>query len=173
MAGPQDIQRYPRGLIGLLGMQATGDTPHTLAQQTAAVLDITDFYLNDRLEVLSVALAAAPAALGNFQFVGSAVPSGEMWMVTDVAVNCGGTVAAAASITFAPVIFRNQALPGNGVVAGPTTTAATGQNQLSGQHYERPNLVLPGQSFGIQVQAITGAPGVAFQLTAWFARLRV
>jgi hypothetical protein len=173
MAGPQDIQRYPRGLIGLLGMQATGDTPHTLAQSTAATLECMDFYLNDRLEVLSAALGAAPAALGNFQFVGTAVPAGQLWMLTDIAVNCGGPVPAAAAITFAPVIFRNQALAGNAVIAGPTVTATVGENRLSGAHYERPNLILPGQSFGVQVQAITGVPALLFQVTAWFARLAV
>jgi len=173
MAGPQDIQRYPRGLIDLLGMRATGDTPHQLAAQTMPQIDLLDFYLNDRLEVLSQTIAAAPAALGNFQFQNSAVPQGQMWAVYDIAVNCGGVVAAATSITFSPVVFRNQSIVGNAVIAGPTATATAGQNILSGSHYERPVLVLPGQSFGVQVQAITGAPGVPFQITAWFARLGV
>jgi hypothetical protein len=173
MAGPQDIQRYPRGLIDLLGMRATGDTPHQLAAQTMPNIDLLDFYLNDRCEVFSAAIAVAPAALGNFQFAGSAVPQGQMWALYDVTVNCGGVVAAAASITFSPVIFRNQAVVGNGVVVGPVTTATTGQNLASGSHFERPNLIIAGQSFGVQVHAITGVPGVLFQITAWFARLGV
>lgn len=173
MAGPQDIQRYPRGLIDLLGMKSTGDTPHQLQQQIGGEIDMLDWYLNDRLEVLSTTIAVAPAALGNFQFQNSTVPQGEMWAVYDVAVNCGGVVAAAASIIFAPVIFRNQSLVGNAVIAGPQSTAATGQNILAGARYEKPNLVLPGQSFGVQVQGITGVPAVPFQLTCWFARLKV
>ncbi len=173
MAGPTDIQRYPRGLIDLLGMKSTGDTPHQLGGQIAGELDMLDWYLNDRLEVLSTTIAVAPAALGNFQFQNSTVPQGEMWAVYDVAVNCGGVVAAAASIIFTPVIFRNQSLVGNAVAAGFQTTAATGQNILSGTHYSQPTLVLPGQSFGVQVQGITGVPAVPFQLTAWFARLKV
>lgn len=173
MAGPQDIQRYPRGLIDLLGMRATGDTPHQLGASTNAVLEMLDFYLNDRLEFNTQTLSAAPAALGNFQFPNTVVPQGQMWAVYDYTVNCGGAIAVATAMKFSPVIFRNQSLVGNAAAYGPAISVAAGENGLGGIRFERPNLVMPGQSFGIQVSAITGAPATAHQCMIWFARLGV
>lgn len=173
MATPQDIQRYPRGLIDLLGMRATGDTPHLLAQQMNSTLEMIDFYLNDRLEFNTQLLAAAPAALGNFQFPGTIVPQGEMWAVYDYTVNCGGPIAVATAMKFSPVIFRNQSIVGNAAAYGPAIAVAAGENGVGGIRFERPNLVMPGQSFGIQVSQITGAPGTQHQCMIWFARLRV
>lgn len=173
MAGPLDIQRLPRGLLDLLGLLSGGDTPHQFANTTTGVLDLLDLYTVDRLQVLSALITVPPAALGNFQFAGSVVPQGQVWLVKEMTVNNGGVVAAAASIDWSPVIFRNQSLVGNGTIQSRVISSGAGTNYGAGAVYEKPNLVLPGQSFGVQVHAITGAPAVPFQLTLWYASLRI
>ena len=172
MAGPQDIQRYPRGLIDLLGMRATGDTPHQLGQMTVAQLDLLDMYLADRCFAQTFTGAGAYVALGNIVFTGAVVPQGEMWLLYEATVFTG-VVAAATRVTIVPFIARSQAgLAQAEVISDPIVVPIAGSG-MGGRHYERPTILMPGHQFGVQVVDIVGAPAATPILNLYFARLAV
>lgn len=171
MAGPQDIQRYPRGLIDLFGMRGTGDTPHTLSASISGQVDLTDLYLADRSEAQVFNAAAVVAALGPILFSGATVPQGEMWLVYEAGV-FSGTAAAATGATLVPFIARSQNGTLNVPIIPPITVPASSQG-MGGVHYERPTVAMPGQQWGIQVTSITGLPLITPSLVLYFARLRV
>ena len=170
MAGPQDIQRFPKGLIDLLGMRATGDTPHQLAQQLLPVLDQLDYYLFDRLEVLIAPTSIAVPGIGNVTFVGTTVPQNQLWMLYDYSVILP-TTAAASAIKATPGVFRG----GNGatgfVALVDQLSAGALEGDCKGRHFERPVIVGPGQIFSLQCTTFTGAPAVTPTATLYFARV--
>lgn len=172
MAGPQDIQRYPRGLIDLLGMRATGETPHQLAMSTSPQLELLDFYLADRCVGVTFTGSAAVTALGNLTFTGSTVPQGEMWLLYEATVFLS-PCAAATRCTIVPFIARSQAgLAQAEVICDPIVTAIAGSG-MGGRHYERPTILMPGHQFGVQVVDIVGAPATTPILNLYFARIGV
>jgi len=172
VAGPQDIQRYPRGLIDLLGMRATGDTPHQLAQTTVPQIDLLDMYLADRCFGVTFNASGVVAALGNLTFTGAAVPQGEMWLLYEASVFTG-VCAAATSCTVVPFVARSQSGLAQAEALCPPLVAGTAGSALGGVHYERPSVLMPGHQFGLQITAIVGAPGVTPILNLYFARLAV
>jgi hypothetical protein len=170
MAGPQDIQRYPRGLIDLLGMRATGETPHELARQTAPVLDLWDLYLADRCELYSVPTAAATTVVGGQAFPLAQVPDREVWFLYEASLRVPAT-AAATLLQQNLCIFRQ-----NGLVTLPLALTGTMrvpalEGGLVGVHFNKPLMMLPGNALGVWTSAITGAPAVNPILTMWFAKL--
>ena len=169
MAGPLDIQRLPKGLIDLLGMRATGDTPHQLAQSTIAQLEVTDYYLSDRVVGLSVQPAAALAATGFSLGVGSAVPAGEQWMVYSAAIIVP-TIAAATALKTSLVIRRAFAAY-QVLVATPQIPASEGF--IGGVTFERPMVMRSGDDLGCFTVNLTGVPASTPTLYLAFARLTV
>ncbi len=171
MAGPQDIQRYPRGLIDLLGMRATGDTPHQLSQQTTGILELTDYYLNDRLEAVTSSPSAVIAGTGitNFQLV---VPAREMWAVYEYSVTLT-PIAAASTLRFAPGYFRSPEAASRFVTVTPSVTCLASEGNSAGIHFERPLLLLPGTIFGVYVSLFTGAPAALPLACVAFSRIGV
>jgi hypothetical protein len=172
MAGPQDIQRYPKGLIDLLGMRATGDTPHQLAQQTIGNLGLLDFYLSDRCEVLDTPTPIALPGLGTISFQNSTVPAGQAWLIYEASVIVP-PIAALAGLRTTPLIFRTNTAAAFGVQIAPTMTCATTEGNMSGSHFEHPLLAQAGQSFGLYTSIFTGAPATTPRLTLYFARILV
>lgn len=172
MAGPQDIQRYPRGLIDLLGMRATGDTPHLLSNETTPAIDLLDFYLADRCIGQTFTASGVVAALGNLTFTGAVVPNGEMWLLYEATVFTG-VCAAATSCTVVPFMARSQSGLAQAIAIGAPLAAGLAGSALGGQIFERPRVLMPGNQFGLQITAITGAPAVTPILNLYFARLTV
>jgi hypothetical protein len=171
MAGPQDIQRYPKGLIDLLGMRATGDTPHQLAQQTSPDIDMLDFYLADRGEVLE-ATTPAVVALGNQSFVGARVPSGQMWLIYELSFIVP-PIAAASTLDASLVLYRNSTANAFAIALGPRVTLAASTGGCDGIHFEKPLVLMPDQSIGLRASILTGAPASTPILDMWFARIGV
>lgn len=58
MAGPGDIQRFPQGLLNVLGMQSAGQTPAQLAASIAGTLELLQFYGLTQRQVLVATNAA-------------------------------------------------------------------------------------------------------------------
>jgi hypothetical protein len=168
MAGPQDIQRFPKGLIDLLGMRATGETPAQLAQQVISNIEVLDLYLLDRLSTFQISTAAITAT-GNVLFPNTTVPNGEIWWVYELSYQLP-SLAAATSLQTNLCVYRSQASTNLPLALGPAqTTPALFGNQW-GIHFENPLIMTAGQSVGIYTSQITGAPGSAPQLTMHFAR---
>jgi hypothetical protein len=171
VAGPLDIQRYPRGLIDLFGMKATGDTPHTLSDQISGELDLTDLYLNARCQQINNVTAVVLAATGNFAFINSGPAANEIWLVYGVTVDSQPT-AAATAIKYSLVAFRVAASSGPDFVAGEFSLGAS-DRRLDGKNWERPMVMRPGDNFGLVVSTITGAPGIQPRLWVYYASLLI
>lgn len=75
MAGP--IARRPSGLLDLLLTQQQGKNPTQLGDTTIPTLDLSPFYLQDRLENKRVAVVANATT----DSVGIEVPASETWWV--------------------------------------------------------------------------------------------
>lgn len=172
MAGPQDIQRYPRGLIDLLGMRATGETPHKLAQDVAGTLELLELYLNDRMVPNASASAAPPAAIGSITVPGLTVPDRELWLVFELTFYTGA-IAPATTYAFTGGVLRNR---GSGNVFNallPSLTVAASSAGYVGAKFDRPVLMLPGNVVAAQVTTITGLPGQPINSSIWYASLGI
>lgn len=172
MAGPQDIQRYPRGLIDLLGMRATGDTPHQLGPNIVGVLELLELYLNDRLVPNASAAGAAVTAVGDLNIAGLTVPSREIWLVYECSLS-SGTTAAATGFTATAGVLRNR---GSGNVYSawtpPVTVGASSQASV-GIKFDRPALMLPGDLVNVRVASVTGAPAATPAVALFYAPLGI
>lgn len=172
MAGPQDIQRYPRGLIDLLGMRATGETPHKLAQENSGTLEMLEFYLNDRMVPNAAAAAAPPAAIGSVQIPGLVVPDRELWLVSEMTFYIAA-IAVATALKFTGGVLRNR---GSGNVFSalvPSITVPAQEAGYVGVKFDRPVLMLPGNVVAAQVTQITGLPGQPISAAIWYASLAI
>lgn len=170
MAGPQAIQRYPRGLIDLLGMRATGDTPHMLAGDIGGSLEMLEFYLADRLVPNAAAAGAAVTVVGDLAIPGLIVPARELWLIYECTLT-SGTTAAATGFTATAGLLRNVG-SGNvySALTDPTVVGASSQANI-GAKFERPVLALPGSQFNVRVSAVTGAPAATPAVSIFFASL--
>jgi hypothetical protein len=170
MAGPQDIQRYPRGLIDLLGMRATGETPHSLGQQTIGTLDLVDLYMADRCELYSVATSAPTTVVGGQAFPLAQVPDGQVWFLYDATLRCTAT-AAATLLQQNLAVFRQQGSLTLPLAISGTMRVPALEGGTVGVHFEKPLVMLPGHALGVWTSAITGAPAVNPNLVMWFAKI--
>jgi len=172
MAGPQDIQRYPRGLIDLLGMRATGDTPHQLGQNISGSLELLELYLNDRLIPNASAAAGVIAAVGDLNIAGLTVPARELWLVFEASLS-STTTAGATGFTATMGVLRNR---GSGNVYSawipPVTVGALAQAS-SGIKFSRPAILLPGDLMNVRTVAITGAPAATPAVSLFYAPLGI
>jgi hypothetical protein len=171
MAGPLDIQRFPYGLVDLLGMKGSGDTPHTLAQDIAVTLaDGADYYLAPRREIVTALSAIAFAATGWVSAVGLGPAAGECWLVYNVTASVNQATAAATAVRFCGTISKNGGLSQDVQVTESMSLVATDWDGR-GRSFERPLVMLPGDVFGFRVFTITGAPNCRGRITADIARL--
>jgi hypothetical protein len=166
MAGPLTIQRFPKGLIDLLGMRATGDTPAQLAQDVGGSLELQDLYLFDRLIGQRTGTAVAINALGNFAFLNQSVPDGRLRFLYGLSVEVPAP-AAATALTLVLTVNRGAANVRNFV--GPSTKLIAGEGNAWGAWFGPPMLLGPGDSTSIYCSQVTGAPAVTVTGIAWYA----
>lgn len=158
MAGRFDIQRFPVGLLELLGMKGTGDTPHTLGDNIGASVDIMSMYLAQRRVTVSAQTSIAMTGNGTFNATGLAVPSGEIWFVYNVSVRLTPNTAVATAIRFWAAFVR----PSASGVYHPLTdvvSVGAGDNGVGVTIFEQPAIFLPGDQFTVNTGAVTGVPG--------------
>lgn len=169
MADAKTIQRLPVGLLDLLGMQSTGDAPHLVSGEVQPVLDLTDLYLTDRLRGANGATANVAAIGGLLTTVGP--PAGQQWMVYGVAGTMSGALAAATGFT--GTLLINRPSVGFAQFVGPTFAVANPAQWVGGQWFERPLIMRPGDTLGIWISAVTGAPAQSVGLSAIFVPLTI
>jgi hypothetical protein len=81
----RDIAKFPRGLIGLLGLSDQGRSISDLAQTLAGTVEMTQPYTINDVERINYTVAAP--VLGSNQFVDTGtganiiVPAGEVWYI--------------------------------------------------------------------------------------------
>lgn len=163
MAGPLDIQRYPTALVDMLGLKATGDTPHILSGEISGGLDLTRLYLYERTIYGNVPNAVAITVPGflictttNF---GQGPGPGQIWMVLGAGVRVPA-LAAATSIIVQNCVQR----PSGSIIYTPigpriSVPASTGDGDF--EWFDQPVIMRPGDVFGSYTYNIVGAPGVA------------
>jgi hypothetical protein len=175
VAGPLDIQRVPKGLIDLLGMKATGDTPHILDTATRASLDVLNYYLIDRKVNLQGQTGVAVNALGFL--ITSSNPQGpqpgEIWLVHSAAM-------AFPALAAATTLKGFMAIKRTGILGaacyqflGPEVNLPALTGGGSGETYQLPWIMLPGEVFGFYCTAITGVPASTPQFWLQYAVLNV
>lgn len=175
MAGPLTIQRFPTGLLDLLGMQASGDTPRELAPEVRSTLDVYKFFASGRLEQATSGGVALTAGIpGVYQFSGTNVPTSQIWLVESVVITTTLVAPAATTWRLVPAIYRGSALPTYFFPIGPAGTYAANERPLLGASYTTPLLLLPGDGVGVFVEASTGAANWPnFEGHLSFLRLRI
>lgn len=164
MAGPLDIQRPARGLVDLLGLRATGDSPHQMADAVSGVLDLLDMYLIDRRTSTMTLTSAAVSANGILNFNAlpalQPLPPGQAIAVYSVALEY--TVAAAATWSGAVLVRRAvfESLQGHtwccGTDPGAVIGGAAAITITLGAYFARPLLLLPGDQFALWTKNFTG-----------------
>lgn len=172
MAGRLDIQRVPFGLVDLLGMKGSGDSPHTLAEAIAVTLaDGADYYLAPRRVQVESDTPIDIATTGLLQVTSGAVPSNELWLVYAYTVTLNQNTAAATAISLCGS-FRGATNLTNVQI---TETLNVGASSNGGvfRWFERPMVALPGYQFGVTTYSLTGAPAVKGRVRMDFARLSV
>ena len=164
MAGPFDIQRFPKGLLDFLGLRATGDTPHTLETSVRGQIDLERYYLVDRVTAIQPNVTIT--ANGFFTAAVATVPPGEMWLPLGLRISA--TFAALTSMQWCPATKRSigggQMMLTNfiGAIAGVTNECT----------YTWGPLVpfMPGDAFGVYAQqTVLGANPVATILMEYYA----
>lgn len=82
MAGPNTVQRIPRGLLELLNMKGAGQLPSELAGALVPTIDVRDLYAADLFQAFTCNTNVANlTGLWGSATVGSqTVPAGELWV---------------------------------------------------------------------------------------------
>lgn len=150
------INRAPVGLLGFLGIKNFGRNPETLVPSVSPTWDLQEQYLNNAARFRFVSAAIAGVGVQVFE----TVPQNEVWYVTNFAVQIN--TGAGESITYAIVRVSNAAL--NDVAI--TDTVTVGASSVGVRQYDRPIILPPGESLGVRVYAVAGAP-VAGTVLRW------
>jgi len=153
VAGRFTIQRVPRGLLDVLALKATGDTPHELADSVSGGFDLSPFYLQDR--IVSITGFIAGVATG-YNLVRT-VPAGEMWWMTNVGGLLTSGAAGAGKLSWC---FRRQAASGDWKPFGlPEVVYVANDVRLTGGQINMgtmPLILSPGDDFGCYVGNFAG-----------------
>jgi hypothetical protein len=169
MADAKTIQRLPSGLLDLLGMQSTGDTPHLISGEVVPIVDLMNMYLTDRLRGQNAATANV-TVVGNLpSTVGPA--AGEQWLVYGITGSSTGALAAATGFT--ANLFINRASTGFVQFITPPYAVANPALWAGGVSWTEPVIMRPGDTVGVWISAVTGAPASGINCTAIYVPLRV
>lgn len=155
----QRLAGFPTGLLSLVGSQSFGTAPKELGDIIAPTLELGELYLLTKQEG-QVGVVAVPAAGPNNAIT---VPNGEVWRV-----NYGGVfvqTGVGVTLDWTPCAFAN----GGIVPIGDTHVQAASQTRLQAVK-QAPLWLQAGQSLGVYITALVGAPTVSFSVAV--SRLR-
>jgi len=163
------IQRTPTGLLDVLGMQSTGNLPHSLNAEVVATVDVGNLFTIDRL-ARGAGTTAVIAGIG-FATANVGPPPGELWLVDTIQVN-SGALAAASAIRYVPAVIR-QGLAVNSQYFGDQQYVANPNTLGASVIFTRPLILRPGDIMGAQILEVTGAPGTVIFVTSWHVAVRI
>ena len=166
---PLDIQRAPAGLLELLGLRGTGNTPRQLDELLQGHLDLTPLYLAPLARTIRAATAAV-GANGFFGATAATIPQGELWVLSSIAAS-STNMAAGESYRLALAISRGGSVNTLEIFAQSTQTAS-GVTQRIGTGYTFPEFKIlgPGDVPGVYVTDVTAGAHV-FSIDVSYARL--
>lgn len=170
MATPLTIQRYPRGLLDLLGSKSNGDNPTVLAQAVAPVIDVTALYQFDLVESRSATTNAANLC-GAYGVTGThlTVPAGELWLLHNLSFAANTNLIAGETYQVRGAIYRSQWAAWQ---LSEVAVACSGANTRPalGWQFARPEIMRPGDSVGIYVVEVQAA-SEQFTVNCYLTRL--
>lgn len=170
MADPLTIQRYPRGLLDLLGSKSSGQNPVVLSEVVQPIIDVGQLYQVDLAEARSATTAAANLT-GAYGVTGTnlTVPAGEVWLLHNLSLAANTNLAAGESYQVRGAIYRSQwaqwQLSNASVSCGGVNT-----RPALGWQFHRPEILRPGDSVGIYVVDVQAA-SEQFTVSCYFTRL--
>lgn len=170
MADRLTIQRYPTGLLDFLGMQSTGDTPHSVGEQITGVMDLTDMYAIDRLRSQLTSVGPITGVNAFSGQAGQDVPAGEMWLVQGITMT-GAVMAAGVTIKVQPYIFRKSIATLE--LIGIPATFTIGEAFNVGVYFDRWALMRPGDNIGVNCWSSAGAPNQSVNGTVIYVPVKV
>lgn len=172
MAGPLTIQRYPRGLLDLLGSKSSGNNPTDLVPMVQGIIDLSYMYQFDKVEVVSattnvVNLTGAWGVTGT----GATVPAGQLWLLHNLTATQNNASAVGEAYQIYPAIFRAQWTSWQ---LGPTfgSSSGAGTRAAIGWQLDRPEILRPSDSLGVFGQHVT-AGASQFTCFAYITRLLI
>lgn len=165
MANPQTIQRVPSGLLELLGMKGTGQTPPVLASELAGVVDTTQMYLRSVLSSQSIVNAAAVLATA----VDITVPDNQYWILRGAYVRlqpAAGCTALAAALQIGNI--------GTIIPVAWNEFSTFGTNFVMSLPWQPPQpwILAPGDFLRGNINALAGAASVNLGLTVQFGLIQ-
>ena len=174
---PEKIQQVPATLLDTLGIKSLGRNPDQLGDQVAGVIDLTEFYLARRIEVVRVQTTTATASGDQITLT---IDNGEIWMVKELGIKVKNPTAAG-DIMYGRLGWAINAatLPGAEVplidtVRHVATTGDLNEGPSAGVRFNEPRFFLPDTDFaGTLAEDVGGVNTVRIELTAAFYRLTV
>lgn len=166
--GPAPVTERPQGLLDLLGIKNGGQYPQHLASDwLLPIFDLGNWYQQWQQE-LQVFPTTALGNIASLQTV-TTVPTGELWLVHDLALRSSAAIAATMT-AFGLEVWGSDstgAALSQLAVTEPLTTTAAGTSRVAFmQQYPEPRLILPGTPIwmGAWLFTGTGAPAVNVHL---------
>jgi len=163
----KNIQRYPRGILSLLGVQNAGESPAVLDPRLQAVVDISSFFQTDRLSI-SGGTTAAVAAVGYAPTTGLNGPSAEeMWLVHSVDVRPSAALGAATAYGYQVALLSR----GNVHVLSDFVASAVGEEYAATVIFNNPLILQSGDSLGVWVPRVNLGIAATFLVSERVMRL--
>jgi len=139
------INRQPKGLSNLLGVQAGGENPSEFSGLIRGIMDMYPFYQVDRLRAF---VEPYSLAVGQREFI--EVPEGEAWLIEFMTVTVTSQTSASEFYSFSFGMERliGQGLNGVELMAPPgidVTSSLGAAIQVTGGQLPRPFMATAGQ----------------------------
>lgn len=172
----EKIQQVPAGLLDTLGIKSLGRNPSQLGDQVVAGVDLTEFYLANRIEMTRVQNTGATAA-GDEAVI--TIGNQEIWMVKELSMTVKNPTAIGDILNGRLGWEVNAAAASGQLVLGTTprhvaTTTALEEGTAVGVTFPEPRFFLSDTQFSAQLQeAVGGANTVRIEIRASFYRLLV
>jgi hypothetical protein len=161
---PSNINQQPLGLLSLLSIKATGDTPKTLGSELIPTLDLTNAYVASQLVRFN---SVTPAVNAPGVFGGIVVPPGEVWIVPQFAIVKNAVNGAGTSYRIRCGVIDAQ----TGVayaVSATSDTSGVGDAVYLG--FGQPLIVPAGMQFALLCEQFAGI-AAQFAVCVWYTHL--
>jgi len=160
------VINYPKGLVSLLGLRDMGGVPRELDSTLQGGIDLTQFLLIDRQNVVPPDVITVTAVAGA-EFV--TVPAGELWYVHEYGIR-SSALAAGERISFTTMV---QAIGGSWSVPNGTIANATNVGERGACHIREAFWLNPGGALAYQILDIATAGSIGIQPVAIVSKFRV
>jgi hypothetical protein len=156
---PFTIQRLPVGLLDMLAMKGSGETPHLLSDRIQGTVNLNELYFAQIQIQVATGATSNVNATDRWLLPTSPIPSNEIWVVRSF--TCAWTTGAGTTGTYNPMIVRRgfAGLSAQSLVQGAPVTVAASSNGIAFARFPPWELFYPGDNFGAWFQV--GTYGVA------------